>query len=235
MIYDTDNQSALRGDFLRGLKELVPYQKAFFDLGDNQGNRHVFFDPVAVGMTDTNLNDYYSHFESLDYAVWALSQDAPLAYRDTDLVSNEFRKNSLFCREWLRPMGVFFCGGTCVAEKGILYGSVTLMRGEELGDFSDREILIFDILNKHLCRRFRQISPRGNRALLLPQNGLTMKYRLTQREYEIIQLISAGLHNSEISSRLCISDNTTKKHISNIFEKLNVTTRSQLVRIFCEK
>ena len=58
---------------------------------------------------------------------------------------------------------------------------------------------------------------------------------MTQREYEILQLLNIGMHNSEISEKLFISDNTTKKHVAHIFEKLNVSNRSQLVRVVCEK
>lgn len=52
---------------------------------------------------------------------------------------------------------------------------------------------------------------------------------LSKREREIIILISQGRKNREIADGLCISEQTVKSHISRIFRKSNVKTRSQLV------
>jgi LuxR family maltose regulon positive regulatory protein len=52
---------------------------------------------------------------------------------------------------------------------------------------------------------------------------------LTDRETEILHLISEGLTNKEIGSRLYISGNTTKAHLRNIFGKLGVKNRTQAV------
>ncbi|MEZ4495545.1 MAG: LuxR C-terminal-related transcriptional regulator [Thermomicrobiales bacterium] len=54
---------------------------------------------------------------------------------------------------------------------------------------------------------------------------------LTPREREIIVLIASGLTADEISDRLFISPYTVKTHINNAMAKLDVRTRSQLVRI----
>lgn len=50
---------------------------------------------------------------------------------------------------------------------------------------------------------------------------------LTKREKEILFQLSNGLSNYEISYNLDISENTVKKHISNIFIKINVKDRTQ--------
>lgn len=50
---------------------------------------------------------------------------------------------------------------------------------------------------------------------------------LTNREREVLAQIAKGLSNIQISYKLKISENTVKKHISNIFLKLNVTDRTQ--------
>lgn len=50
---------------------------------------------------------------------------------------------------------------------------------------------------------------------------------LTRRELEILNQLSNGLSNFEIAKNLTISENTVKKHISNIFVKINVKDRTQ--------
>jgi DNA-binding NarL/FixJ family response regulator len=53
--------------------------------------------------------------------------------------------------------------------------------------------------------------------------------RLSKKERNIIILISQGNKNREIAEKLCISEQTVKSHISRIFRKTNVSSRSQLV------
>jgi LuxR family maltose regulon positive regulatory protein len=52
---------------------------------------------------------------------------------------------------------------------------------------------------------------------------------MTMRETEILRLIAAGLTNQEIAAQLVISPETVKKHASNIYGKLNVSSRTEAV------
>jgi DNA-binding NarL/FixJ family response regulator len=52
---------------------------------------------------------------------------------------------------------------------------------------------------------------------------------LTPREGEVLALIAQGYNNREIASALSISEKTVKTHVSNIFDKLQITDRSQAV------
>jgi DNA-binding NarL/FixJ family response regulator len=52
---------------------------------------------------------------------------------------------------------------------------------------------------------------------------------LTPRELEIVRLASEGLRNKEIGEKLSITEGTVKIHLHNIYEKLGVTGRPQLI------
>lgn len=52
-------------------------------------------------------------------------------------------------------------------------------------------------------------------------------YNLTIRETQILKLITQGLSNNEIAKELFISINTTKAHVANILQKLEVDDRLQ--------
>jgi DNA-binding NarL/FixJ family response regulator len=52
--------------------------------------------------------------------------------------------------------------------------------------------------------------------------------RLTQREAEIVTAICQGNSNKEIAAKLSISEETVKRHLSNIFEKLGISSRLEL-------
>ncbi len=57
------------------------------------------------------------------------------------------------------------------------------------------------------------------------------KFDLSSREIEIIELVLAGKSNREIAETLNISINTVKKHLYNIFNKVGVDSRSQLISL----
>jgi len=52
---------------------------------------------------------------------------------------------------------------------------------------------------------------------------------LSEREFEVLQLIAAGLTNREIASRLFLALNTVKAHTRNIYGKLDVHSRTQAI------
>jgi DNA-binding NarL/FixJ family response regulator len=52
---------------------------------------------------------------------------------------------------------------------------------------------------------------------------------LTKREREILELIAQGLNNPDIAQQLTISLKTVRNHVSNIFNKMQVTDRVQAV------
>lgn len=56
-------------------------------------------------------------------------------------------------------------------------------------------------------------------------------FNLTERENEILVLLSQGLDYKEIGSKLTISPNTVKKHTINIYQKLHVNSKAQALRI----
>ncbi|MTI81565.1 MAG: PAS domain S-box protein [Firmicutes bacterium] len=64
-----------------------------------------------------------------------------------------------------------------------------------------------------------------------PQKGnfFCLKGTLTTREIEVIELLSKGLNNKEIATKLYITPNTVKRHLSNAYCKLDVSSRTELL------
>jgi DNA-binding NarL/FixJ family response regulator len=59
------------------------------------------------------------------------------------------------------------------------------------------------------------------------RNGHRNEYSLTQREHDILALLSEGRSNREIAQALFLSEKTVKAHLAAIFRKLGVTNRTQ--------
>jgi DNA-binding NarL/FixJ family response regulator len=60
------------------------------------------------------------------------------------------------------------------------------------------------------------------------QEAKQKKFGLTPRELEIVSAVVAGFANKEIAAHFKISEDTVKHHLSNIFDKLGVSTRLEL-------
>jgi two-component system nitrate/nitrite response regulator NarL len=102
-------------------------------------------------------------------------------------------------------------------------------------------IILKDVVPKALVQSLRRIAG-GQRLLPLPssdhagsrehsviaENALTM---LTDRERQIMRLVSEGLSNKEIGRRLNIADGTIKVHLHNIFQKLEISNRTVLAAL----
>lgn len=98
-----------------------------------------------------------------------------------------------------------------------------------------------EVMTRLLCQiQSRQVG-RGYATDLLAQigriSGMTQPSMqiliepLTTRELEVLTFIEAGYSNQEISDKLFISIATVKRHISNIYAKLGVKSRTQAIAI----
>ena len=52
---------------------------------------------------------------------------------------------------------------------------------------------------------------------------------ISRREFEVLELIVAGLSNQEIAGRLFVSTSTVKTHVSNVLAKLDASRRTEAI------
>jgi two-component system nitrate/nitrite response regulator NarL len=73
---------------------------------------------------------------------------------------------------------------------------------------------------------YDHVDPREQAAIT--EKRLTV---LTDRERQIMGLVSEGLSNKEIGRRLNLTDGTIKVHLHNIFQKLEINNRTVLAAL----
>ncbi|HET9907560.1 MAG TPA: response regulator transcription factor [Anaerolineales bacterium] len=89
---------------------------------------------------------------------------------------------------------------------------------------SEGQALFGSAIATRLMNFFRELSSKPVAA----QSKVNFP-ELTERELEVLRLISRGLNNAEIAQKLVLSPKTVRNHITNIFSKLQVADRAQAI------
>jgi DNA-binding CsgD family transcriptional regulator len=77
------------------------------------------------------------------------------------------------------------------------------------------------------AKAFRQ--PRAAGEGFVRNTTVVQTLGISEREFEVLELLAAGKSNKEISARLNVSPNTVKTHVARIYEKLEVKRRTEAV------
>jgi NarL family two-component system response regulator LiaR len=99
------------------------------------------------------------------------------------------------------------------------------VRGHEIVDairaVHAGESVLHPLVARKVLNRFAGVSskPRERKSLEL----------LTEREMEVLKLVTKGLSNKDIAEQLCLSVRTVQGHLANIFNKLRVGSRTEAV------
>lgn len=88
-------------------------------------------------------------------------------------------------------------------------------------------IMVYDYIRFGLDRQKQENKPE------LSFESLS-RFKISEREFTVVQLICEGLTNKEIASQLNISVNTVNNHVANIFSKMEVRSRIDLLKALKE-
>lgn len=142
------------------------------------------------------------------------------------------RGKSRFVNEFLRPQGIRHSIGVFHAgnfpERA---GSFALFRSKRSRPFTKTEETICRIIQPHfgnLCSLLAKLNPPDHQAYRPAPLAMDCKL-LSKREAEVAALLCLRLTRPEIATRLMLSPRTVEFHIRNIYEKLAVRSRRELL------
>jgi DNA-binding CsgD family transcriptional regulator len=133
----------------------------------------------------------------------------------SDCVDRRALKRLQLYDEFFRPFGVEYSVSVRInlsSARAVDFGCTRTAK-----DFSERDRAVLDVLRLPLAHLLRLCNPHA----AFDDAGLT------RREQEVLGLVATGLSNAEIAATLFIAAGTVKKHVDNIFEKLDVHNRTQ--------
>ena len=233
-IYNTPDIAQMRLEVLQLLKYAVPFDTAnFFLIREEDETNYTLTDLVNVNSlknpdVDAVLKKYMKTCFDIDSTHWLCSAKKSIAYRTTDFLSEEALASTDYYKEMFVPYDLHFGAQIVCAHEDTCLGLLTLFRSKDSHNFSDKEIFFLDSLKEHLSIRLFQDRKQQNTSPRKSISWFRETYCLTHREEEILDLLLEGLENEQIAEKLCISENTLRRHIYNLYGKLNIQHRWQL-------
>ncbi|MDO4869974.1 MAG: helix-turn-helix transcriptional regulator [Bacillota bacterium] len=235
LIYSEDNSYSMRKTFLKNLWTLIDYDAAEFSLINSDFRLYNSVELNMISDKSIGLADLYNSFkdkygqESTDFFMHY--PESVIACALTTRHGAETFANSRFNTHFLKSIDMkygctvsFKHEDTLLAEMSLYYHGGS--------DFSEKDIYILRQLMDHLTNRLAQFHlSKPGVQLSEPQVEHLHQCELTDREMQICELLLSDLPNVSIANELFISPNTLKKHTSNLYKKLDVSSRNELKQL----
>ena len=74
-----------------------------------------------------------------------------------------------------------------------------------------------------------KLIPRRPAEAFTPNEQVRGTLGISDREFEVLELLAAGRSNKEIAAKLSVSPNTVKTHVAKLYAKLAVTRRTEAI------
>lgn len=198
-------------DHLTGIKELLSMESSFnivaASTSANVGISLVKKHKPDVVLMDMNMPEKdglqaIQEIRNLDIPVKIVALSA---YDDADLI---FRAMKLGARGYVLKT---------MASAQLIYAIEEVLAGK---------IYLPSALSLRFFEYFQKSVKEENTQ---ENDGENLLSYLTQREEEVLDLLTKGITYKGVSSKLFISETTVKTHVNNIFQKLQVNDRTQAV------
>lgn len=228
-IYLAKRPEALENVVLNGIGALVAYDSGDFYLSSAEDESKLCA-PVTQNLSMAYAKEYLDSYQTQDYARGLFTGHSS-AFRESDIIPNSQMVNTAYYRKFYARYGFSYSLHLTIGFNNRFLGIMSLYR-KQGPDFSYNDIELLNLLVVHLeeClyRFYAQQCAGGQRYHL---TELAEQFSLTRRERLVVESLVTNASNDEISAALHITTNTLKKHVSNIYRKLQVSNRIQLINM----
>ena len=119
--------------------------------------------------------------------------------------------------DYLGPAGVEAEAMICLSAPAGHTRRLIFWRGTG-PDFDDHDRLLLALLRPHLNELYQQLAHHRQPAPTL-----------TPRQWDLLRLLASGHSNAEIARELVVSIGTVRKHLENVYTRLEVTNRTAAI------
>ncbi|MHB1042080.1 MAG: helix-turn-helix transcriptional regulator [Eubacteriales bacterium] len=196
--------------------------------------------PVLLDTPRESIEPYLRYYIRIDEVHQTYRASNRLIARSTDLLEYEiWTKRSEYYNDFLRYYNTHYLLGFDLKQGQAVFGGLCLHRHKSTVDFVTEDVYLLQLIYPHLLNRLRWHhaleAARRKHWLPQPQQARIASappfISLTSRERDIVHLVLSGATNQETAVKLNISVNTVKMHLQNVFTKLGIKKRGQLLAI----
>ncbi|AGF56654.1 DNA-binding NarL/FixJ family response regulator [Clostridium saccharoperbutylacetonicum] len=234
-INSIEDSVTMRKNFLTQMALILNFDSADFYIAEEL-NSHTLINPVFYNYIPKADENYMDKYDGIDYSRGLMFGGKSKVYRESDIISEEKRVQSEYYKKYFEPNNWHHTLNMILANKGQFVGVVCFFRLKGKEDYTYEDSFILDMIKEHLAfRLFQDLnkSTAGSEKISVSECAKT--YSLTKREESVLHELINGAESNEISNKLCITPNTLKKHVLNIYRKLNIKNRIQLFKMVKEK
>lgn len=150
---------------------------------------------------------------------------------DNRILRDDFNRE--YYHDFIIPQDISFSAGLVFfSSDNRPTHSLVLNRGSSERMYTEKEITLLKIISPHISSHYRNLQA-AESLHSVPVVAAELEHNrgvLSRREGEIAMLLLRRLRPSDIARRLDISLLTVRKHIQNIYQKLEVSDRKQLLQ-----
>lgn len=237
-LYSYECTEAFTKRFLPGLKLLIPYSYAslFFcrEPKPSEASEELHFHPpICHPAYFEEAEQEYLRSIRDDHLLWILRASESQVIRESDLIEEEKRLNSPLYIRCYRKFNIFDTLQYNIVYRQKLLGILTLFRTKIDGTFSEEDMFYLRSLGLHLNAVIHRLCTIPSQTWEISRliGELRVQYQMTGREEQILAFLLDYRNNNEIAEALGISEHTLQKHLQNIFRKMHVSSKWELLRL----
>lgn len=231
----TKDSKTMRENFLVQMKLILDFDSADFYIV-NEKNSHQLTDPVYYNYIAKPDENYMDKYDGIDYSRGLMFGGKSKVYRESDILPDEKRIRTEYYKTYFEPNEWFHALNMILARNNQFLGVVTFFRKKQQKDYDYEEFFLLDMLKEHLALRLYHSFEKNaeeNSKLTIP--ACVQKFHLTKREETILCFLILGETNDIICEKLCITNNTLRKHILNLYKKLGINNRVQMFKMIRDR
>lgn len=236
-LYRCQTYADLGQFFLPMVRMLIPYRYASIMRRENTEARIRLVDPLCVPAEFVEAEHNYMRFADDDYTGWLNCCREPTMFRESDLVGEQQRLRSPIYQKCYQKYGVYDSLYYGMVSQSKPLGVLSLFRCREDGPFTDDELFLLNSLGIHMNQHMATLLDRMYRrqaAAGYDLPAVAVKYGLTARETQLLELLTHFRDNQEIAEAMQVRESTLQKHFQNIFRKFGVSSRWEIMRLLLE-
>lgn len=230
-IYTSKDGQQLKERFLENLRRIIPYSYASIMMVKEEKSRLCVYDPYCVPSDFTQFEIDYSKYEAIDHTDWVLQSSETVIIRESAIMPDSKRLATPIYRQYYDKYKIYDTLQMSIVYSNKPIAFLTLYRTKSDGAFTDDDSFYLHALRKHLNYAFytayaSEESHQHRNSIL----ELTERFGLTRRESEILGMIFSDKDNYDMACALGITNHTLQKHLQNIYKKMNVSGRIELMK-----